>query len=223
MSFEAFRLAQQGKPFPIPDTEEVPHAPIREIARLHGFRSMLFVPLMNGVVPIGIITVTRLETGAFSPSHIQLLQTFADQAVIAIENVRLFEQVQAKTRDLSEALQQQTATADVLKVISRSAFDLDTVMNTLARSAAKLCDADFSGLFFRDGDFLALRGHVGRRRQSGRLSAARQSPDRRSQSHGACHPERNRRQCSGLRQRHNHPGADVPGSPRFQGHAHCTA
>ena len=156
--FEAFGLAQQGKPFPIPDTEEVPHAPIREIARLHGFRSMLFVPLMNGVVPIGIITVTRLETGAFSPSHIQLLQTFADQAVIAIENVRLFEQVQAKTRDLSEALQQQTATADVLKVISRSAFDLDTVMNTLARSAAKLCDADFSGLFFRDGDFLALRG-----------------------------------------------------------------
>ena len=93
--FEAFRLARHGKPFPIPDTEEMPHTPIREIARLHGFRSMLFVPLMNGGVPIGIISVTRREPGAFSPHHIQLLQTFADQAVIAIENVRLFNEVQA--------------------------------------------------------------------------------------------------------------------------------
>ena len=151
-AFEAFQLAQQGKPFPIPDTEEIPHAPIREIARLQGFRSMLFVPLMNGGVPIGIISVTRREAGAFSPGHIQLLQTFADQAVIAIENARLFDEVQAKTRDLTESLQQQTATADVLKVISRSAFDLQTVLDTLVISAAKLCDADRACIFKRDGD-----------------------------------------------------------------------
>ena len=102
--FEGFQLAQQGKPFPITDTEEIPHPPeLREIARLHGFRSMLFVPLMNGGVPIGIISVTRREPGAFSPNHIQPLQTFADQAVIAIENARLFNETQ-------EALERQTAT-----------------------------------------------------------------------------------------------------------------
>ena len=75
---------------------------------------------MNDGFHIGIITVTRTQTGSFADHHVQLLQTFADQAVIAIENARLFNEVQAKTRDLTESLQQQTATADVLKVISRS-------------------------------------------------------------------------------------------------------
>ena len=156
--FEAFRLAQHGKPFPIPDTEEVSHAPVREIARLHGFRSMLWVPMMNGDVTIGIISVTRREPGAFAPYHVQLLQTFADQAVIAIENARLFKEVQAKTADLTESLQQQTATADVLKVISRSAFDLNSVMDTLTSSAAELCKAEVSALYLREGDVLVARG-----------------------------------------------------------------
>src|SRR5205807_1003941 len=74
----------------IPDTEEVSHAPVREIARLHGFRSVLWVPMVNGGVTIGIISVTRAKPGAFPSHHVQLLQTFADQAVIAIENTRLF-------------------------------------------------------------------------------------------------------------------------------------
>jgi two-component system, NtrC family, sensor kinase len=131
--FEPFQLVQHGRPFPIPDTEMIPYTPIKEIARVHGFRSMLFVPLMNGGVPTGTISVTRREAGAFSPNHIQLLQTFADQAVIAIENTRLFNETQ-------EALERQTATADILKVIASSPADVQPVFDAIVNSAAKLFD-----------------------------------------------------------------------------------
>ena len=122
------------------------------MARLRGWRSFVLVPLLRDDEAIGLISVTRVDPGSFVDHHVQLLKTFADQAVIAIENVRLFDEVQAKTRDLEELLQQQTATADVLKAISRSTFDLRTVLETLTKSAARLCAADSGVIFQRDGN-----------------------------------------------------------------------
>ncbi len=96
-----------------------------QVAAINRQAAALGVPLLRDRTVIGAIVVGRQAPGAYSQREVELVQTFADQAVIAIENVRLFEEVQAKRRDLEESLQQQTATADVLKVISRSAFDLD--------------------------------------------------------------------------------------------------
>jgi GAF domain-containing protein len=127
---------------------------MRELARQRGYRSMLFVPLLRDGTPIGVIAVTRVEPGPFIEHHVQLLQTFADQAVIAIENVRLFDEVQAKTGDLEESLQQQTATADVLEVISRSAFDLTPVFETVAESSVKLCGSEKAIILRFDGELL---------------------------------------------------------------------
>jgi signal transduction histidine kinase len=107
-SFAPFRMARDGEVAQVTDTETLTDE-ILDIARARGFRSMLFAPLMNKGASIGLIVVTRLQPGAFSDHHVQLLRTFADQAVIAIENVRLFDEVQARTRELSSSLGQLTA------------------------------------------------------------------------------------------------------------------
>jgi two-component system, NtrC family, sensor kinase len=116
----------------------------REIALRDGHRSTLAVPLIRGGRALGTIIVRRTEVRPFEQNHITLLATFADQAVIAIENTRLL-------NELRESLQQQTATADVLKVISRSTFDLTSVLQTLVQSAARLCDADFATITRQKG------------------------------------------------------------------------
>jgi GAF domain-containing protein/CheY-like chemotaxis protein len=119
----------------------------RKNARARGTRSILAVPLMHNQVSIGGLTITRGESGPFSEYEIGLLQTFADQAVIAIENTRLF-------NETSEALAQRTATADILKVISSSPTDVQPVFQAVVDSAARLCEAPFAVVFLYDGETL---------------------------------------------------------------------
>jgi two-component system NtrC family sensor kinase len=161
--FPIFELVRDGQTMQVADTdaEAGVHPSIRDLARARGYRSMLFTPLMSNGISIGMIGLTRPQPASFAPHHVQLLQTFADQAVIAIENVRLFDEVQARTNDLSESLQQQIATADVLKVISRSVFDLQTVLDTLVESAYKLCGANLGLLYLRGNDAFECKATAG--------------------------------------------------------------
>jgi len=136
------RTALEKKVVHVHDVMSDPEYTWSEAQQIGGYRTVLGVPLLRDGNPVGVIIVARAVVQPFAEKQIELVTTFADQAVIAIENVRLFEEVQARTRDLSESLQQQTATADVLKLISRSAFDLRAVLQTLIESAARFCDAD---------------------------------------------------------------------------------
>ena len=149
--FAPFQTTQAGEVMQVPDTE-APGYELKEIARARGYRSMLYAPLMHKGVSIGFIAVTRLQPGTFADHHVQLLRTFADQAVIAIENARMFEQVQAKTHDLTESLEQQTATSEVLEVISSSPGELEPVFQKMLENATRVCGANFGTINLWDGE-----------------------------------------------------------------------
>ena len=129
---------------------------LHDVQKIGNFRTGLGIPLLREGVPIGVLVLTRSEPQPFTEKQIDLLTTFADQAVIAIENVRLFDAEQQRTRELSELLEQQTATAKVLEVISRSAFNLQAVFETVAESSVRLCGADRAFIFRFDGELLRL-------------------------------------------------------------------
>ena len=152
----AARTALEGRPVQITDVLADPEYTLLDVQKIGNYRAGLGVPLLRGDVPIGVLIVTRSEPRSFTDKQIGLLTTFADQAVIAIENVRLFEAEQQRTRELSETLEQQTATSEVLRVISSSPGELQPVFQAMLENATRLCGAPFGNLFLREGDSVRI-------------------------------------------------------------------
>ena len=132
-----------------------------ELQKAAGYRTLLGVPLLRLGQPTGVLFLARKTVEPFTDKQIELVSTFADQAVIAIENVRLFEEVQAKTRDLSEALTYQTGSGNILKVIASSPTDVGPVLKAIVESACELCDAVDAIVLLKDGDGLRVSAHHG--------------------------------------------------------------
>src|SRR5262249_47391641 len=140
---------------------ETDFAEARTAQQRSATRTILAAPLLREGVAIGCVAVRRIEVRPFSPVQIKLLETFADQAVIAIENVRLFKELQERNRDLTELLEQQTATSRILEVIASSPTDLQPVMDAIAESAARLCGANDALIFRLEGDSLKRFANFG--------------------------------------------------------------
>ena len=150
------RVALEGKAVHIHDVLADPEYRQTGYQQAFGYRTNLGVPLLRDGTTIGVFTLVRNEVNPFTEKQIELVTTFADQAVIAIENARLLNELRQRTTDLTESLEQQTATSNVLEVISRSAFDLQAVFETVAESSVRLCGADRAMIFRFDGELLRL-------------------------------------------------------------------
>src|SRR4029450_12847588 len=152
-----------------------------------GLRTFLSAPMIREGTPIGVINIRRMEVRPFSEKHVKLLETFASQAVIAIENVRLFKELGERNAELREALEHQTATAEVLGIISRSPTDVQPVLDAIVESAARVCGIDDVLLRLREGDSLVSRAHYGAV-AIGRVQMGIDEPEFRwMREHGALH------------------------------------
>src|SRR4029078_12520757 len=140
----------------IADVVADPGFTFMEAQKRGGYRTVLAIPLLRGGNPIGVIVLTRTAVRPFTDKQIEVLTTFSDPAVIAIENVRLFDEVQARTAELSESLDQQTATAEILQTINESPGALPPVFDTMVESAMRLCQADYGHVYSYDGKLLVL-------------------------------------------------------------------
>lgn len=146
------RLLEGARFVHIADLAEIDDPIAQAAVKLSGTHTALFIPLRKDDTLLGQIVASRAEVRSFTESEISILEGFAAQAVIAMENARLFGELRQRTRDVEESLAYQTATSEVLKVISRSTFDLKPVLATLAETAARLCDAAMAFVSQRDGD-----------------------------------------------------------------------
>ncbi|HWX25935.1 MAG TPA: GAF domain-containing protein [Steroidobacteraceae bacterium] len=155
----AGRALLEGNFIHVHDVRSDPEYTMTAAAEMAGARTILGAPLLREGVTIGLIVLMRRTVRPFTEQQIELLSTFADQAVIAIQNTRLFEAEQQRSRELTESLEQQTATSEVLKVISRSAFDLQPVFDAIAENGVRLCEAERAFIFRFDGEFLQAVGY----------------------------------------------------------------
>jgi two-component system NtrC family sensor kinase len=179
------RVILSGAVVHIEDVMEDPEY-AHKLAQAGGWRGLIGVPLLRERAPVGMIIVMRERPGRFSDTQTELLQTFADQAVIAIENVRLFTELEIRNRELTESLEQQTATGEVLGAISRSPTDLQPIYHTILANVTRLCDANIAALFLWDGEFLDAAAHqnatpeFGAHLDRGRVRPSRETPTRRA-------------------------------------------
>ena len=175
------RAVVEGRTVHIADVAADPEFQRPDQPRATGIRAAVAVPLQREGMMVGALTVIRTEPRAFSQKQIELLETFADQAVIAIENTRLFEAEQARTRELRESLEYQTATSDVLRVISTSTNDLQPVYESILQSVTRLCELNIASLFLYDGQLLHSAAHTGATPEFvAQLNTLRFSPSRRT-------------------------------------------
>jgi two-component system NtrC family sensor kinase len=151
----AGRALLEGKPVQVEDVLADPEITITEAIKAVR-HTVLAIPLLRHDETIGVIALRRHEVRRFSDKHIELASTFADQAVIAIENARLFDEVQARTKELTESLEQQTATSEVLQVISSSPGELGPVFEAMLQNSVRICEAGFGNMFLCEGDNVRL-------------------------------------------------------------------